>query len=181
MEHQNAKLKRKPFFTVSLRFNDTLDSSVNKNNLRTYSARYLHSEIELLHFRARYYDPNLGEFISRDPLEYVDGMSLYRGYFVPGQLDSNGTQVKTSVKDFWKDNCDCVAGATAGIDVDHLGDENIWKNRKKDPFKGWNDNANKCFLVSNINNMLGGTMRNVRNKWGGNISVADFEKINECK
>ena len=33
MEHQNAKLKRKPFFTVSLRFNDTLDSSVNKNNL----------------------------------------------------------------------------------------------------------------------------------------------------
>jgi len=74
----------------------------------------------------------------------------------PGQLDSNGTQVKTSVKDFWKDNCDCVAGATAGIDVDHLWDDNIWKNRKKDPFKGWNDNANKCFLEPNLKGRLKG-------------------------
>ena len=41
----------------------------------------------LLYFRARYYDPQLGEFISRDPLEYVDGMSQYRAYFVPGNVD----------------------------------------------------------------------------------------------
>ncbi len=40
--------------------------------------------------RARYYDPATGEFISRDPLEYVDGMSLYRGYFVPGAVDPFG-------------------------------------------------------------------------------------------
>ena len=58
--------------------------------MRAYSARYLHSEIELLHFRARYYDPELGEFISRDPLGYVDGMSLYRGYFVPEGMDPGG-------------------------------------------------------------------------------------------
>jgi hypothetical protein len=30
--------------------------------------------------RARYYDPSTAEFTSRDPLEYVDGVSLYRGY-----------------------------------------------------------------------------------------------------
>jgi len=40
--------------------------------------------------RARYYDPNTGEFISRDPLGYVDGMSLYRGYFVPNGVDPEG-------------------------------------------------------------------------------------------
>jgi len=44
----------------------------------------------LMYFRARYYDPQLGEFISRDPLGYVDGMSLYRGYFAPGAVDPSG-------------------------------------------------------------------------------------------
>ena len=43
-----------------------------------------------MYFRARYYDPATGEFISRDPLGYVDGMSLYRGYFVPGGVDPSG-------------------------------------------------------------------------------------------
>jgi RHS repeat-associated protein len=39
---------------------------------------------------ARWYDPSLGRFISRDPLEYVDGMSLYRAYFVPKSVDPSG-------------------------------------------------------------------------------------------
>ena len=46
--------------------------------------------LNTLYYRARYYDPNTGEFISRDPLEYVDGMSLYRGYFVLGGVDPMG-------------------------------------------------------------------------------------------
>jgi hypothetical protein len=33
-----------------------------------------------MYFRARYYNPLTGEFLSRDPLEFVDGFSLYRGY-----------------------------------------------------------------------------------------------------
>ena len=43
-----------------------------------------------MYFRARYYDPQTGEFISRDPLGYVDGMSQYRAYFVPGAVDPTG-------------------------------------------------------------------------------------------
>ncbi len=40
--------------------------------------------------RARYYDCSTGEFISQDPLEYVDGISLYRGYFLPAGVDPLG-------------------------------------------------------------------------------------------
>ncbi len=46
--------------------------------------------VALLLIRARYYDPLTGEFTSRDPLEYVDGMSLYRGYFGIGGVDPFG-------------------------------------------------------------------------------------------
>ena len=55
-----------------------------------YTSRRHDLDTGLMYFRARYYDPNTGEFISRDPLEYVDGMSLYRGYFVPGATDPSG-------------------------------------------------------------------------------------------
>jgi RHS repeat-associated protein len=44
----------------------------------------------LLHARARQYSPTLGRFVSRDPLEYVDGMSMYSAYFVPNGLDPSG-------------------------------------------------------------------------------------------
>ena len=55
-----------------------------------YTGRYNHPEIGLMYFRARYYDPQTGEFISRDPLGYVDGMSQYRAYFVLGGIDPLG-------------------------------------------------------------------------------------------
>jgi hypothetical protein len=58
-------------------------------------------ETGLQFFRARYYSPELGRFISRDPLGFVDGMSLYRGYFVPGGTDSSGnTCVKNCAPTF---------------------------------------------------------------------------------
>jgi hypothetical protein len=43
---------------------------------------------------ARYYDPQTGEFTSPDPLEYVDGMSLYRGYFASQGIDPFGLLIK---------------------------------------------------------------------------------------
>ena len=49
-----------------------------------------------MYFRTRYYDPATGEFMSCDPLEYVDGMSLYRGYFVPKGMDPEGTSCSWS-------------------------------------------------------------------------------------
>jgi len=32
----------------------------------------------------------MGRFVGRDPLGFVDGMSLYGGYFVPGAVDPSG-------------------------------------------------------------------------------------------
>jgi len=55
-----------------------------------FTGRRLDGESGLWYFRARYFDDQLGRFISRDPLGYVDGMSLYGGYFVPGGLDPSG-------------------------------------------------------------------------------------------
>jgi hypothetical protein len=57
-----------------------------------------------MYFRARYYDPETGEFISRDPLGYVDGNSMYRGYFVPSKTDPSGTKIDIHMdwKEIWK-------------------------------------------------------------------------------
>ena len=67
------------------------NQSIIENEL-TFTGRRLDPATELMYFRARYYDPQTGEFISRDPLGYVDGMSLYRGCFIPGGLDPWGLQ-----------------------------------------------------------------------------------------
>ena len=57
-----------------------------------YTGRREDLNTGLYYFRARYYSAQLGRFISRDPLGFVDGMSLYRAYFVPGGTDPEGKQ-----------------------------------------------------------------------------------------
>ncbi|MCH2207988.1 MAG: RHS repeat-associated core domain-containing protein [Lentisphaerales bacterium] len=51
------------------------------DNQYGFTGRYLDSETGLWYFRARYFSTEMGRFVSRDPLGYVDGMSLYVGYF----------------------------------------------------------------------------------------------------
>ena len=55
-----------------------------------YTSRRHDEDSGLIYFRARYYDPTTGEFTSRDPLEYVDGMSLMRGYLAMQKVDPSG-------------------------------------------------------------------------------------------
>lgn len=70
----------------------TARSSSNVSNNFMYTGRFYDGDAEVYYFRARWYDPELGRFISRDPLGYVDGMSLYRGYFGLRGKDPTGTQ-----------------------------------------------------------------------------------------
>ena len=60
------------------------------NNPYGYTSRRHDEETGLMYFRARYYDPTTGEFIAQDPLGYVDGMSLYRGYMGHNWVDPQG-------------------------------------------------------------------------------------------
>ena len=55
-----------------------------------YTSRRHDDESALMYFRARFYDSTTGEFASRDPLEYVDGMSLMRGYWGHNLVDPLG-------------------------------------------------------------------------------------------
>jgi RHS repeat-associated protein len=72
--------------------NGTVRTSSTSANRYTYTDREWDGELRLYHFRARWYDPAPGGFVSRDPLGYVDGMSLYRGYFGVRGVDPDGTQ-----------------------------------------------------------------------------------------
>jgi len=72
--------------------NGTVRSSSTYANRYTYTGREWDGDLRLYHFRARWYDPATGGFVSRDPLGYVDGMSLYRGYFGVRGVDPSGTQ-----------------------------------------------------------------------------------------
>jgi RHS repeat-associated protein len=62
-------------------------------NRYTYTGREYDPDLNLYHFRARWYDPSTGGFISRDPLGYVDGLSLYRGYFGGKGVDPYGNWI----------------------------------------------------------------------------------------
>jgi len=55
-----------------------------------FCGMYLDKETGLYYARFRMYSPTLGRFISRDPIGYIDGMSLYAGYFVPNYTDPSG-------------------------------------------------------------------------------------------
>ncbi len=69
----------------------TVRTTSSYNNPFGYTSRRHDDESGLMYYRARYYDPDTNEFVSQDPLGYVDGYSMYRGYFVPNGNDPAGT------------------------------------------------------------------------------------------
>jgi len=62
------------------------------NQPYTYTGQRLDLETGLQYFRLRCFDIDLDRFISRDPIGYIDGMNLYRGYFINGVVDPLGMQ-----------------------------------------------------------------------------------------
>ncbi|MDD3144651.1 MAG: hypothetical protein PHV23_00910 [Candidatus Gracilibacteria bacterium] len=57
--------------------NFEITSGANSGNTRLYTGREYDSEIGLYYNRARYYNPELGRFISRDPIDISDDVNLY--------------------------------------------------------------------------------------------------------
>ncbi|MEK7414665.1 MAG: RHS repeat-associated core domain-containing protein, partial [Planctomycetota bacterium] len=60
---------------------------------RAITGYLIDTETGLNQARGRYYSPKIGRFISRDPIGYSDGASLYQAYFLPNQLDPSGLQI----------------------------------------------------------------------------------------
>ena len=83
-------------------------------------------------YRARYYHAELGRFVSRDPVGYVDGMNLYRAYFVPRGIDPNGRMTveacEAAVIDSWFDQVDVVDALSQKIVQLALGANAAKKN-----------------------------------------------------
>jgi RHS repeat-associated protein len=84
-----------------------------------FTGRRLDPLTNQYYFRARYYDAAQGRFISRDPLEYVDGMSLYGGYYVPNGLDPEG-------KKWWEGYFDAIGYAFGGGPEGLTGAMKVW-------------------------------------------------------
>ncbi|MFC2141119.1 RHS repeat domain-containing protein, partial [Acidobacteriota bacterium] len=53
-------------------------SSIGNNIL--FQGREYDYELNLYYYRARYYDPIMGRFLSTDPMGYADSMNLYQGF-----------------------------------------------------------------------------------------------------
>lgn len=58
-------------------FGNTTNSSGNVANPFRFSGRDFDTETGLYYFRARYYDPTTGRFLSEDPIRFAGGGSLY--------------------------------------------------------------------------------------------------------
>ncbi len=68
----------------------TVITTANVNQSYGYTGIRHDNESGLQYYRARYFDNYLGRFINHDPIGYVDGLNLYRGYFIPNLLDPEG-------------------------------------------------------------------------------------------
>ena len=68
----------------------TVRSASSYGNQIGFTGRYHDDETGLQYFRSRMYSASLGRFISRDSAGYVNGMGLYRAYYVPNGVDPTG-------------------------------------------------------------------------------------------
>jgi len=87
-----SQAKYDPYGKVTILAADgvTVRTASAIGNEITYTGRRRDAETGLYYFRNRYYSGDLGRFVSRDPLNYVDGMSMYHGYFAVNGVDPFG-------------------------------------------------------------------------------------------
>ena len=83
-----------------------------------FTGRRFDEETGLYYYRARYFDDEQGRFISRDPLGYVDGMSLYE-YVMSNPINFTDPRGEA-----------CRAGSCSGVDDSYHGK---WKKNACPP------------------------------------------------
>jgi len=53
-------------------------------------------DTDLIYFRNRWMSPEVGRFINRDPLDFINGMNVYTSWFIPLKVDPLGLGEPTS-------------------------------------------------------------------------------------
>ena len=108
---------------------------------RLYQGRELDNESGLLYYRNRYYSPELGRFLSHDPMGFVDGCNLYE--FVRGNpgtfTDPMGLEtlvINDTAYDVTKEKINSVYEGPKGYGEEHS------KEQEKDNKKNTEQTAN---------------------------------------
>jgi len=89
-------------------FGGLVASSGSTENTRKFTGEDCDATSSLLYLRARYYDPDVGRFISRDPIGYRGGINLY-GYVGNNPVrwvDPDGKAFIDNLKKLWE----CLKG-----------------------------------------------------------------------
>jgi RHS repeat-associated protein len=99
----------------------TVQTSSTAGNRYTYTAREWDATLGVYHFRARWMSGLTGRFLTRDPIGFKDGPSLYRAYFGPSGTDPSGLRkvcckfrLGWLISEYTNKELDCAAGTNAG-------------------------------------------------------------------
>jgi RHS repeat-associated protein len=111
-------------------------------NSYMFTGREYDSETGLYYYRARYYNPQIGRFISRDPIGYVDSMSLYT--YVKNNpimhVDPSGLMVMIPWGFEFGSSINCASLVWNIIKIIH------WYNRYNDPRGVTNGDFAHCYM-----------------------------------
>jgi RHS repeat-associated protein len=116
-------------------FGNTTNSPGSLTNFLRYTAREFDTETGLYYYRARYYDPNSGKFLSEDPFRFNAGVNFYEyaadeptNFVDPyglqnaprGPMHPNGSYACT-----WNDDCATLSQKIA-LFKDVIADHMAW-------------------------------------------------------
>jgi RHS repeat-associated protein len=121
-----------------------------------YTNRWHDEESGLINFRARHYNPLMGEFLRRDPAGFVDGMSLYRGYFDLNGVDPTGEVARFVPIIGW-----FIVGAASELAWQWMFDDEInvpavlaGGDLSAIPGPGWFSVGSKAFRIQSLKKQL---------------------------
>ncbi len=126
----------------------TIITTSNQDSRFAFTGREWESELELYHFRARWFDPSIGQFVSRDPSGFDIGFSVYpfaaalsgvdpsglRVVQGPGIYDQFPQEVKDAYAATCEENCQKVGEYCNECDLRkewHQWTDSFCKKRKK--------------------------------------------------
>lgn len=119
-------------------FGKALTTADTLGNRFRYTGREWDQETGLYYYRARYYDANLGRFLSEDPIKFAGGKNFYK-YVANNPINAiDPTGLKTKVIVVYDKTLGITYGSHAAVYIDNGGDPVLY-----DPFGSYSTDK-KC-------------------------------------